>query len=158
MGSTNACWNIHLNSESGSRALAYRTNSEAGYPVYDMRCWCSNVRRLAVSCAADAVVVQVGAKNQMRRSLARLCARICARMRRILLTIRDRGDFTRKTCLPFVKRVRFEMKSDALKSMISQPKSGAPKLSAANSQFSVNTSQNNDLIRQLSVKEIWLHR
>jgi hypothetical protein len=73
-----------------------------------------------MSCAADAIVVQVGAKNQMRRSLARLCARICARTRRILLTIRDRDDFTRKTCFPFVKRVRFEMKSDALKSMISQ--------------------------------------
>jgi hypothetical protein len=69
-----------------------------------------------MSCAADAIVVQVGAKNQMRRSLARLCART----RRILLTIRDRDDFTRKTCFPFVKRVRFEMKSDALKSMISQ--------------------------------------
>jgi hypothetical protein len=66
-----ACWNIRLNSESGSKALAYRTNSEAGYPVYDRRCWCSNVRRLAASCAADAIVVQVGAKNQMRRSLVR---------------------------------------------------------------------------------------
>ena len=43
----------------------------AGYPVYDMRCWWLNVRRLAVSCAADAIVVQVGAKNQMRRSLVR---------------------------------------------------------------------------------------
>jgi len=30
----------------------------------------------------------------------------------------------RKTCFPFVKRVRFEMKSDALKSMIRNPKSG----------------------------------
>jgi hypothetical protein len=39
---------------------------------------------------------------------------------RILLTIRDRDDFTSKTCFPFVKRFRFEMKSDALKSMISQ--------------------------------------
>jgi hypothetical protein len=46
--------------------------------------------------------------------------RVCARLTRILLTIRDRDDFTRKTVFPFVKRVRFEMKSDALKSMISQ--------------------------------------
>jgi hypothetical protein len=46
-------------------------------------------------------------------------------MRRILLTIRDRDDFIRKICFPFVKRVRFEMKSDATKSMILQPKSGA---------------------------------
>jgi len=60
------------------------------------------------------------AQNRMRRSLARPCARICARTRRILLTIRDRDDFIRKTCFPFVKRIRFEMKSDALKSMISQ--------------------------------------
>jgi hypothetical protein len=34
--------------------------------------------------------------------------------------IRDRDDFTRKACLPLVKRIRFEMKGDALKSMISQ--------------------------------------
>jgi hypothetical protein len=50
----------------------------------------------------------------------RVCARICARLKHILLTIRDCDDFTRKTVFPFVKRVRFEMKSDALKSMISQ--------------------------------------
>lgn len=56
----------------------------------------------------------------MKQSLARPCARICARTTRILLTIRDRNDFVRKTCFPFVKRVRFEMKSDALKSMILQ--------------------------------------
>jgi len=41
-------------------------------------------------------------------------------MRRILLTIGDRDDFIRKTCFPLVKGVRFEMKSDALKAMISQ--------------------------------------
>ncbi len=39
---------------------------------------------------------------------------------RILLTVPDRDDFTSKTCFPFVKRFRFERKSDALKSMISQ--------------------------------------
>jgi hypothetical protein len=46
-------------------------------------------------------------------------------MRRILLTFRDRDDFILKICFQFVKRVRFEMKSDATKSMILQPKSGA---------------------------------
>ena len=56
----------------------------------------------------------------MYQTLARRCARIYARTRRILLTIRDRNDFVRRTCFPFVKCVRFEMKSDALKSMISQ--------------------------------------
>jgi len=29
-------------------------------------------------------------------------------MRRILLTIRDRDDFIRNTCFPFIKGVRFE--------------------------------------------------
>jgi len=38
----------------------------------------------------------------------------------ILVTIRDRDDFIRKIGFPFVKGVRFEMKSDALKPMISQ--------------------------------------
>jgi hypothetical protein len=55
-----------------------------------------------------------------QREVWRVCARICARTRRILLTIPDYHDFLRKTCFPFVNRVRFEMKSDALKSMISQ--------------------------------------
>jgi hypothetical protein len=55
-----------------------------------------------------------------QREVWRVCARICARLTRILLTIRDRDDFTRKTVFPFVKHVRFEMKSDALKSTISQ--------------------------------------
>jgi hypothetical protein len=50
------------------------------------------------------------------------CARICARTSCILLTIRDRDDFIRNTCFPFVKGVCFEMQSDALKAMISQPK------------------------------------
>ena len=40
--------------------------------------------------------------------------------RRILFTIRDRNDFVRKNCFSVVKRVRFEMKSDALKSTISE--------------------------------------
>jgi hypothetical protein len=52
----------------------------------------------------------------MKRSLARPCAR----MKRILLTIRGRDGFIRKTCFPFVKRVRFETKKNGLKSMISQ--------------------------------------
>ena len=69
-----------------------------------------------MSCAADAIVVQVGAKNQMRRSLARLCAR----MRRILLTTRGNDDFTRRTSFPFVKWICFETASDVLKSMILQ--------------------------------------
>jgi hypothetical protein len=73
-----------------------------------------------VSCAADAIVVQVGAKNQMSEVWCVPCARICARTSRILLTIRDRDDFIRNTCFPFVKGVRFEMQSDALKAMISQ--------------------------------------
>jgi hypothetical protein len=46
--------------------------------------------------------------------------RVCAGMTCILLTLRDRNDFVRKTCFPLVRRVRFEMKSDALKSMVSQ--------------------------------------
>jgi hypothetical protein len=41
-------------------------------------------------------------------------------MKRILLTIRGRDGFIRKTCFSFVERVRFETKSDPLKSMISQ--------------------------------------
>jgi len=53
-------------------------------------------------------------------SLVRPCTRICARLRSILLTIRARDDFVRKTCFRFVKCIRFEMKSDALKSMILQ--------------------------------------
>ena len=36
------------------------------------------------------------------------------------IVIRDRDDFACRTCFPFVKRVRFEMKSDAPKSTISQ--------------------------------------
>ncbi len=36
-------------------------------------------------------------------------------MRLILRTIRERNDFIRKICSPFVKSVRFKMKSDALK-------------------------------------------
>jgi hypothetical protein len=44
----------------------------------------------------------------------------CAGMGLILLTIRERGRFAQKTCFPFVKRIRFETKSDAPKSTISQ--------------------------------------
>ena len=73
------------------------------------------------SCAAAAIVVQVGGEElDEAKSGASPCARICARTSRILLTIHVRNDFIRKICFPFVKRVRFEMKSDALKSMISQ--------------------------------------
>jgi hypothetical protein len=41
-------------------------------------------------------------------------------MKRILLTIRGRDGFIRKTCFPFVKRVRFETKRNGLKSTISE--------------------------------------
>jgi hypothetical protein len=50
----------------------------------------------------------------------RRCARICARMTLFLLSIRDLTIFAENRRFSLVRWLRFAMKSDVLKSMISQ--------------------------------------
>ena len=48
------------------------------------------------------------------------CTRICARMRMFLLAPRETRSFHEKSLFSLVNRNSFEMKSDALKSLISE--------------------------------------
>jgi hypothetical protein len=58
--------------------------------------------------------------TRIQRDPPRLCARICARMIVFLFAIRGIAGFPKNRHFSLVKAFRFEMKSDALKSMISQ--------------------------------------
>jgi hypothetical protein len=69
-------------------------------------------------------------ETHMCVTLVRPCTRICATMTGFLFGIRGVEDFAKIQRCPFVERLWFETRSDALESMISNPKSGASANSA----------------------------